>query len=174
LDEADVAGEEGQADHDRAGRVNRVRHIEESMDAVTEIVQPILIALAVLLIPACARFVYKAMSKKLDEGRILAAETAAELKKANADEAARVAAQLEANRAEVMETFTAQLEEAQKIATQRHRDNVDRFDRIEIQTTTTNGQVASHDKQLTALTAQNELLIRLFPGPQQPPKGKPE
>lgn len=131
------------------------------MDAsvVNEYVQPILIALAVMLIPLCARLAAKAITTKLDEGRVLAAATALELKKTNAEEAANLAAQLE-----------ARLAAADATATARHKDNVDRFDRIELQTTQTNGKVAEHDKELTALSAQNELLIRLFPGPQQPEK----
>lgn len=139
---------------------------------MTDYVQPILIALAVMLIPLCARLVAKAVMNKLDEGRVIAAATALELKKSNAEEAAKVAAQLEASRTEMMAAFTAKIEAADAIATSRHKDNVDRFDRIEIQTTSINGKVAEHDRQITALSATNELLIRLFPGPKQQEKGE--
>ena len=71
--------------------------------------------------------------------------------------------------AEVIAHVDAQLAEGRELADVRHRDNVARFDRIEIQTTATNGKLAEHDSQITALAAQNELLIRLFPA--QPDKG---
>lgn len=118
------------------------------MASVGDLFQPVLVALTVLLIPATARFAMHAMSKKLDEGRQLAEEQA---KKSEA----------------LMLSFQQKIEEQAAV---RHRDNVDRFDRIEIQTTTTNGKIAEHDRQITALAAQNELLIRLFPGPKQPEK----
>lgn len=106
---------------------------------MTDLVQPILVALLVLLVPASVRFGVKAISKKLDEGRVIAETRAAA---------------------------------AEKLAEARHMDNVRRFDAIEVQTTSTNGKVAEHDKQITALAAQNELLIRLFPGPKQLDGGK--
>ena len=118
------------------------------MDAVSEILQPILIALAVLLIPACVKLGVNAIKKKMDEGRELA----------------------EARASKVEQLLINYQKETEAVAAQRHMDNVKRFDAIEIQTTKTNGMVAEHDKQITALAAQNELLIRLFPGPVQPPK----
>lgn len=118
--------------------------------AMTEYLQPVLVALLVLLVPATGRMAVNALAKKLDEGRQIAM--------ASADETRMLLQDYQ--------------READERAAQRHRDNVDRFDRIEIQTTSTNGKVAEHDKQLTALAAQNELLIRLFPGPKQPDGGK--
>lgn len=120
------------------------------MEALSEYIQPILVALTVLLIPATARFATHAMAKKLDEGRVLAE-----------DRAAKTEALLIAYQQKTEETAAA-----------RHKDNVNRFDRIELQTTTTNGKIAEHDRAITALTAQQELLIRLFPGPQQPERPK--
>lgn len=119
------------------------------MQAVNDVLLPVLSAILVLLIPACARFAYKALSKKMDEGRVIAAES----------------------RDELVKLLTDHLAEADAIAGQRHRDNVDRFDRIEIQTTSTNGRLAEHDKRLTTVEAETRLLVRLFPVPKQPDKG---
>ncbi len=47
---------------------------------IAEYVQPVLIALAVLLIPACARLAATSVSNKLDEGRKIAEEVGAEVK----------------------------------------------------------------------------------------------
>ncbi len=48
---------------------------------ITEYVQPILIALAVLLIPACVKLGVNAIKTKLDEGRMIAEESRAEVKR---------------------------------------------------------------------------------------------
>lgn len=105
------------------------------MQSVSEFIQPVLIALAVLLIPACARWLKGAFTQKLDEGREIATK----------------------NRTEMDAT-----------ATQRHHENVERFDRIERQTTITNGKVAEHDKAITVLKAETEMLTKLYL------KGSPE
>lgn len=131
------------------------------MEALSEFVQPILVALTVLLIPATARFATHAMSKKLDEGRELAEQRAA-----------KTEALLLEYQKKTEEQLLSYQQKTEETAAARHKDNVDRFDRIEIQTTTTNGKIAEHDKAITALTAQQELLIRLFPGPQQPERPK--
>lgn len=118
------------------------------MAAVIEYAQPVLIALAVLLVPACARLIVKAMQKKLDEGRDIAEATAEELKKANAAEAQNVAQILEQHREETMT----------------------RLERIENQTTATNGKVAAHDMAIVSLQAKTELLTEIYLG-RQPDKG---
>ncbi len=119
------------------------------MRDVNDILLPVVSAMLVLLIPMCTRIIVKKISDKLDEGRVKAEERAVQIEK----------------------LLLAYQKESESVAAQRHRDNVDRFDRIEMQTTDTNGKLAAHDKQITALAAQNELLIRLFPGPTQPVKG---
>lgn len=118
------------------------------MQSVSEFWVPIATGVVMLLIPVCTGFIVRAITKKLDEGRVRADERAAETEK----------------------LLLAYQKENDRVGAERHRDNITRFDRIEIQTTNTNGKVAQHDRQITALEAQNELLIRLFPGPAQPEK----
>ena len=60
-------------------------------DVITNFAQPVLIALAVLLIPASVRMGVRALSKKLDEGRVVA-EAQREL----------IAVELETHRVELM------------------------------------------------------------------------
>ena len=109
---------------------------------MAEYAQPILLTLLTLMVPATGRYLWASLSKKLDEGRSLA-ETRAQ---------------------GVEMLLKAYQMESENIASMRHRDNVDRFDRIEIQTSKTNGTVGEHDKLLTELKAQTNLLIRLLPG----------
>lgn len=113
---------------------------------MSEVLTPILVGAVMLLIPVVAGMATRAMAKKLDEGRNLAEERAAKTEK----------------------LLLEYQGESERIAAARHQDNVKRFDTIEMQTTQTNGKLADHDKQITTLAAQQELLIRLFPGPQQP------
>ena len=101
--------------------------------------QPILLTLLTLMVPATARFLWASLSKKLDEGRSIA----------------------EARAHSVEMLLKAYQLESENIAAVRHRDNVERFDRLEIQTSSTNGKVAEHDKMITILTTQNEMLIKL-------------
>ena len=91
------------------------------------------------MVPATARFLWASLSKKLDEGRSIA----------------------EARAHSVEMLLKAYQLESENIAAVRHRDNVERFDRLEIQTSSTNVKVAEHDKMITILTTQNEMLIKL-------------
>ncbi len=116
-------------------------------------IQPILIALAVLLIPASVRYAVSKMGKKLDEGRVIAEANRAELKESTAEEAHKVSELLEVHRAEML----------------------GKLDTIEAHTSTTNGKVAevmvqidAHDKALLVLKARTDVLMELQL------KGKPE
>ena len=109
---------------------------------IEDYAQPILLTLLTLMVPATARFLWSSLSKKLDEGRSIAEQ------RAHGVEMLLKAYQME----------------SENIAAVRHRDNVDRFDRLEIQTTKTNGTVVEHDKMITELKAQTNLLIKLMPG----------
>lgn len=67
--------------------------------------------------------------------------------------------------------------DAKKVADERHVENTLRLDRIETQTTTTNGKVAEHvslldalDKRLVREEAKTELLTEIYLG-RQPDKG---
>lgn len=106
---------------------------------MTEYVQPILIALAVLLIPACVKLGVNAIKKKLDEGRVLAQATAADLKKVTNQHAENVAKLLNEHRSELM----ADVQEIKALAT------------------ATNGKVAAHDKQLTIHETKIDMLVSL-------------
>ncbi len=103
--------------------------------------QPILLTLLTLAVPATARYLFFRIAAKLDEGRELAEKRAQGVEK-------------------LLNDYQAQ---AESVAAHRHRDNIDRFDRIEVQTTTTNGKVAELDRRTTVVEAQNEMLIKLFP-----------
>ena len=105
-----------------------------------ELAQPVLVALLVLLVPATARWLWGKTSKKLDEGGNIAKETAEALAK----------------------TLESQFHERDEIATARHKDNITRFDRIEHQTTATNGKVAEQELRLTKLEAKEEVLLDIM------------
>ncbi len=90
--------------------------------------------------------IWQRFDKKLNEGRITAAATALDLKKANAEAAAGVATLLESHRVELM----ADVQEIKALAQ------------------ATNGKVAEHDKQLTKHEAKIEVLLALAT------KGQPE
>ena len=116
-----------------------------------ELAQPVLVALLVLLVPATARWLWAKTSKKLDEGGNIAKETAEALANAQIATAKTLA-----------QTLEAQFQERDEIATARHKDNVARFDRIEVQTTTTNGKVAEQELRLTKLEAKEEVLLDIM------------
>lgn len=62
-------------------------------------------------------------------------------------------------------------DKAHAIAEARHRDNIERFDRIEKQTTETNGKVANQEQRLTVQEAKTQLLTDLFLS-KQPDRGE--
>lgn len=54
---------------------------------------------------------------------------------------------------------------------QKHAENTERLNRIEHQTTETNGKVAEHDKAIVALQAKTQLLTEIYLK-SQPDKGE--
>lgn len=126
------------------------------MQAVNDVLLPVLSALLVLLIPACVKLGVNALKKKMDEGREIARANAEELKRVTTEQAESLASALAEHRTELMTEVFA----------------------IKEQTTLTNGKVAETVKDISDLKtelkverARTDLLIELQLK-QQPDQGR--